>query len=98
MADTDNNPTNPVLAAAKLEADLAKARKDKAEADLATMKAQLSPLTDQSKITAPSGDVTATSDQAGFVETQMLAQEAAREIAGRLKDRLTKVKTLIIYN
>lgn len=100
MADTNTTPKDPALVAAELEAALAKARKDKAEAELAERKAELSPLTDQSKITAPSGDVTATTDQAGFVETQMLAQEAARAIARRLKDRLTntRVKTLIIYN
>lgn len=100
MAETDAKTKDPALVAAELEAALAKARKEKAEAKLATRKAELSPLTDQSKITAPSGDVTATTDQAGFVETQMLAQEAARVIAKRLKERLTKAKvtSLIIYN
>lgn len=100
MAETNTTTKDPELVAAEREAALAKARKEKAEAELATTKAQLTPLTDQSKITSPSGDVTSTTDQAGFVETQMLAQEAAREIAGQLKTRLikAKVKTLIIYN
>src|ERR1043165_468515 len=100
MADTNTLPKDPALVAAELEASLAKARKEKAEAELAIIKAQFSPLTDQSKITAPSGDVTATSDQVGFVETQMLAQAAARVIAKELKHSLAAAKptTLIIYN
>ena len=105
--ETPTTPPDPELAAAKREALLATARKERAEAEKsiaeaeqARVKAQLSPLTDQSKITAPSGDVTTTSDQAGFVETQMLAQEAARTLAERLKNRLTNAgaKTVIIYN
>ena len=82
---TNQPPPDPELIAAQREAALAKARKETAEAEKSIaesqrdkVKAELSPLGDQSKITAPSGDVT--SDQAGFVETQMLAQEASREI------------------
>lgn len=102
---TNQDPKDPELVAAQREAALAKARKEKAEAEKSIaeaqrdkVKAELSPLGDQSKITAPSGDVT--TDQAGFVETQMLAQEAAREIAVRLADRMREAKatTLIIYN
>lgn len=102
---TTNQPTpDAELIAAQRVAALAKARKETAEAEKSIaesqrdkVKAELSPLGDQSKITAPSGDVT--SDQAGFVETQMLAQEAAREIGVRLAKRMirAKAKTLIIY-
>ena len=100
MAETETKTKDPKLIAAELETALAKAQQEKVEAELATRKAQLSPLTDQSKITAPSGDVTATTDQAGFVETQMLAQEAARKIVGKLATGLisAKAKTLVIYN
>ena len=98
-------PPDPELVAAKREADLAKARKEKAEAEKSIAeaqrdkaKAEVSPFGDQSKITAPSGDVS--TDQAGFVETQMLAQEAARAIALRLANSIqgTNATTLIIYN
>lgn len=98
---------DPELLAAEREASLAKARKEKAEAekDIAEaqrdrLKAELTPPGDQSKITAPSGDVT--TDQVGFVETQMLAQEAARKVAARLAKRIRGAHasdtTLIIYN
>lgn len=112
MADADPKtttqpPKDPELAAAEREALLAKARKEKAEAEKSIaeaqrdkMKAELTPLGDQSKITAPSGDVT--TDQAGFVETQMLAQEAARAVAERLARELPRARegatTLIIYS
>lgn len=100
------SPKDPELLAAEREANLAKARKEKAEAEKAIaeaqrdrLKAELGPPGDVSKITAPSGDVT--TDQAGFVETQMLAQEAAREVAGLLAKRFrlahTAATTLIIY-
>jgi len=108
MPDTTpdaTNPTDPELAAAQREANLAKARKEKAEAEKGIAEAQRDKLAaefagpgDQSKITAPTGDVT--SDQGGFVEIQMLGQRAARVIARRLTERIEKIKakTLIIYN
>lgn len=113
MTETDPktdipNVKDAEMAAATRAALIAKARKEKAEAEkdeaLAQrdkLKAELGPAGDQSKITAPTGDVT--TDQAGFTETQMLAQEAARKIARRLAHDLREVvkgsaKTLIIYS
>lgn len=95
------------LDAAKREAALAAEKQKKAEAEQeeaearkAKLKAEVEPLTDP-KVTAPTGGVT--TDQAGFVESQMLAQEAAREITARLSGALckgqpVKINTLVIYN
>ena len=57
------------------EQEEAAARRDK-------LKAQFEPFGDPTKVSVPTGSVT--TDQAGFVESQMLAQEAAREITDRL--------------
>lgn len=95
------------LNAAKREAALAEERQKKAkaeqgetEAERAKLKAELGPLKDPS-VSVPTGGVT--TDQAGFVEVQMLAQEAARDITASLsgvlcKGRPVKVNTLVVYN
>lgn len=101
-------PTPDVeLEAAKREADLAKAKADKAasektqaEAERDKLKAAVQPLATPS-ITAPDGKVT--TDASGFIETQILGQEAAKIISYRFAGELNLIKgakptTLIIYN
>lgn len=112
MSTTSQDPNpqktdDPILAAAKREAELAEARqkkataeKDEAEAVQGKLKAQLMPQGDQSATATPSGDVT--TDGSGFAEVEMLGQEAARRISIALKEALCRsaanIKTLVIYN
>ena len=63
-----------------------------AEAQNAKLKAQLQPL-GPSTVSVPGGNVT--TDQAGFVEVQMLAQAAARNLATRLGKELCG-KTVVV--
>lgn len=105
--DTSPKPTpDPVLEAALRDASLAKARADKAaeekreaESERDKLKAVAQPFGTPT-ITAPSGNVT--TDALGFVETQILGQEAAKVITYRFADELAairpKPKSLIIFN
>lgn len=96
---------DPILKAAQDEAALAKARADKAEsekkeaeAERDKLKATAQPFGTPS-ITAPDGKVT--TDASGFVETQMLGQEAARLVTARLAAEVTSqgnIKKIVIYN
>ena len=91
---------------AKRQADLAEQKKrrevaeqEAAEARRAQLKAKTDAFGDPSKVSVPSGGVT--TDESGFVEVQMLALEAARNITGQLTTRLCNrkaVNTLVIYN
>ncbi|MCA1568084.1 MAG: hypothetical protein LC803_21065 [Acidobacteria bacterium] len=60
--------------------------KERAEAEAARLKALTQPLGAPANITVPTGSVT--TDAAGWVESQMLAQEAARQITRRLTQSL----------
>lgn len=62
------------------------AEQEAAEARRAKLKAETEPLGDTTKVTVPSGSVQ--TDEGGFVEVEMLSQEAAREIAGRVMKSL----------
>jgi hypothetical protein len=108
---------DPVLEQAQRDAKLAEELKKKAvsdqgraEAEAARLKAQVQPLGAPANVTVPTGSVT--TDAAGWVESQMLAQEAARQIALRLTQSLCsqpitpgdslaaaqKVKTIVIHS
>lgn len=110
QGQTTGSPTptpDPVLEEAQREATLAKARADKAvqeknqaEAERDKLKATAQPF-GTPNITAPTGKVT--TDASGFVETQILGQEAARIITSRFANELVSIrgakpKILIIYN
>lgn len=108
-ATPSSTPTpDPELDQAKREAQLAEERKKKAQAEKDEavaerdkLKAELEPFGDPTKVTIPTGGVT--TDQAGFVEAQMLAQEAARDITAKLTYLLctrtaNQIDTLVIYN
>jgi len=97
---------DPELEAAQREAALAKAKADKAEqekkeaeAERDKLKAIAQPVA-APNITAPPGKVT--TDSSGFVETQILGQEAARVITFRFAKEITslnpKPKNIIIYS
>ncbi len=92
--DTANPSPSPtptpdaVLDQARREAQLADelkkkavADKDRAEAEAGELKAKIQPL-GASTVSVPTGSVT--TDAAGWVESQMLAQEAARQITAKL--------------
>jgi hypothetical protein len=66
------------------------AEKDAAEARLAKLKAETAPLGDATKVTVPTGSVT--TDEGGFVEVEMLSQEAAREISNKVTKALCGAK------
>jgi hypothetical protein len=108
---------DPVLEQAEREAKLADelkkkavADKERAEAEAAKLKALVQPLGTPANVIVPTGSVT--TDAAGWVEAQMLAQEAARQITRRLTRALCtesitpgagqataqKVKTLVIHS
>lgn len=111
-------PPDPVLEQAQRDAKLADelkkkavSDKERAEAEAARLKALVQPLGAPANITVPTGSVT--TDAAGWVESQMLAQEAARQITNRLTRALCtepitpgataegnadKVRTLVMYN
>jgi hypothetical protein len=72
--------TREALLAAQLKAK-AVADKDRAEAEAAELKAKIQPL-GATTVSVPTGSVT--TDAAGWVESQMLAQEAARQITAQL--------------
>lgn len=90
----DQTPTptptpDPVLEQAKREAAIADelkkkavADKERAEAEAERLKALALPFGTPSNVQVPTGSVT--TDAAGWVESQMLAQEAARQITARL--------------
>jgi hypothetical protein len=109
---------DPVLEQAQREAKLAEelkkkavSDKERAEAEAARLKTTVQPLGAPANVTVPTGSVT--TDAAGWVESQMLAQEAARQISsdlsyflcrepitpgnGRDQDK-AQIKTLVIYN
>jgi hypothetical protein len=84
---------DPVLEQAQRDAKLAEELKKKAvsdqeraEAEAARLKALVQPLGAPANVTVPTGSVT--TDAAGWVESQMLAQEAARQITRRLTQSL----------
>lgn len=84
---------DPVLEQAEREAKLAEELKKKAvsdkeriEAENDKLKAQVQPLGAPTNVTIPTGSVS--TDSSGWVESQMLAQEAARQIAADLSARL----------
>ena len=102
-SDTAPTSPNPLVKAAQDEAALAKAQAEKAKAEKEIvehqrdkMKAELMPVAASDKVAAPTGDVT--TDEAGFVETQILGQAATRKIAKMLAADLKDIKTLVIYN
>lgn len=105
-ASGSQTPPDPAVKAAqdaaalaKAQAEKAKAEKEIAESQRDKMKAELMPVAPSDKTTAPNGDVT--TDSAGFIETQILGQEASRKIATLLAADLkvhAKLKTLVIYN
>jgi hypothetical protein len=86
------NPTptpDPVLEQAQRDAKLADelkkkavADQERAEAEAARLKALVQPLGAPTNVTVPTGSVT--TDAAGWVESQMLAKEAARQITRQL--------------
>lgn len=78
-----------ILEERKKQADALKAE---AEAQNAKLKAELQPL-GPSTVSVPGGNVS--TDQAGFVEVQMLAQAAARNLATRLGKELCG-KTVVV--
>lgn len=87
-----------VLDQAKREAQIAEelkkkavSDKDRAEAENAKLKAETQPL-GAASITIPTGSVQ--TDAAGWVESQMLAQEAARQITTGLAGKLCTGKLL----
>ncbi|GEM_PF-3206197 len=89
-----------VLEQAKRESQIADelkkkavADKERAEAENAKLKAEAQPL-GAANVTVPTGSVQ--TDAAGWVESQMLAQEAARQISGFLKNRLCDENVRII--
>ena len=90
-----------VLEQAERDAKLAEELKKKAVSDKERvaaendkLKAQVQPLGAPNNITIPTGSVS--TDSAGWVESQMLAQEAARQIAQDLSDRLCGLATPVI--
>ena len=99
----DDTPTpsptptpDAVIAQAEREAKLAEelkkkavADKERAEAENDKLKAQLQPLGAPTNVTIPTGSVS--TDSSGWVESQMLAQEAARQIAADLTARLCEL-------
>lgn len=106
QGQTPDPTPDPILEAAQREAALAKANADKAESEKKTAEAERDKLKAAAQpfgtpnITAPSGDVS--TDSSGFVETQILGQEAARVITSRFAQELTGVKPkpqiIIIYS
>src|SRR6185369_13688797 len=88
-----------VLEAAKREAAIADelkkkalADKDRAQAEIDKLKTQALPFGSPSNVQIPTGNVQ--TDAAGWVESQMLAQEAARQITARLVLRMCKTNGL----
>lgn len=112
------SPTpDPVLEQAQREAKLADelkkkavADKERAEAEAARLKALVQPLGAPANVAVPTGSVT--TDAAGWVESQMLAKEAARQITRQLTLSLCtqpitpgaplataqKVKTIVMHS
>lgn len=109
---------DPVLEQAQREAKLAEelkkksvSDKERAEAEAARLKATVQPFGAPANVTIPTGSVT--TDAAGWIEAQMLAQEAAKQISfdlsyflcrepitsgdGKDADK-AQIKTLVIYN
>lgn len=105
-----------LLQQAKREAEIAEQLKKKAQADKerieaenAKLKAEVQPM-GPANVSVPTGTVT--TDSAGWVESQMLAQAAAKQISGRLKKSLcdpqllahhtstpsSAINTIVIYN
>lgn len=94
--DPTPSPTptpDPVLEQAEREAKLAEelkkkavSDKERAEAEAARLKALTQPFGAPSNISVPTGSVT--TDAAGWIESQMLAQEAARQITFALTTAL----------
>jgi hypothetical protein len=100
-ADPTPTPSpDPELDQARRDALLAVERQKKAEAEKALLDAQngklkseIQPLGAPSNLTIPTGSVT--TDQAGFVEVQMLAQEASRVITEQLANSLCPASVAI---
>jgi hypothetical protein len=91
-APTPTPTPDELLEQARREAQIAEelkkkaqADKDRIEAENAKLKAQVQPLGAPS-VSVPTGSVQ--TDAAGWVESQMLAHEAAKQISGRLKHSL----------
>src|SRR5688572_20751709 len=83
---------DPVLEQAKREAEIADelkkkavADKERAAAEAERLKTLALPFGTPSNVQVPTGNVQ--TDAAGWVESQMLAHEAARQITKRLVDR-----------
>ena len=90
---------DPVLEQAERDAKLAEELKKKAvsdqeraEAEAARLKALTQPFGAPANVSVPTGSVT--TDAAGWVESQMLAQEAARQITFALTTSLCKDKII----
>lgn len=62
------------------------AEKEAAEARRDKLKAETEPLGDITKVSVPTGSVT--TDEGGFVEVEMLSQEAARQISNQVMNSL----------
>src|ERR1043166_2390060 len=100
-----------VLEQAKREAEIAEqlkkkaqADKDRIEAENDKLKAEVQPV-GAASVNIPTGSVT--TDSAGWIESEMLAQEAAKKISARLRDSLcgqriresvAPINKLVIYN
>jgi len=113
-ASVGKNAAKAAADASKAAADASKAAADAAvaeasigksaaEAEAAKLKAQINPLGVTPTVQVPTGGVT--TDGTGFIESQMLALEAAKVIIKTLSEDLCgyegtggKVKTLVIYN
>jgi hypothetical protein len=108
---------DPALEQAQRDAKLAEelkkkavSDKERAEAEAGRLKAVTQPLGAPANVTVPTGSVT--TDAAGWIESQMLAQEAARQITRSLTRSLCtqpitpgeslasaqKVKTIVIHS
>lgn len=73
----------------------AEARKAELEANNARLKAEIQPLGAPTNVSVPAGNVT--TDQEGFVEVQMLAQQAANQISAKLASSLCGKQLTIQY-
>lgn len=88
--DAELEEKKRAAALAEEEKKRAVAEQAAAEARLAKLKAETAPLGDITKVTVPTGSVQ--TDEGGFVEVEMLSQEAAREIADQVTKSLCDAK------
>lgn len=86
--DAELDEKTRAAALAEAEKDRAVSEQQAAEARLAKLKAETAPLGDITKVTVPTGSVQ--TDDAGFVEVEMLSQEAARTISSTVMTSLCK--------